>query len=371
MVQSYTDTDAQVRCIEDAINNVSPLETPLVKLIGINSLDNPKCFSTTYEWINDQHAPTSTTLGAAISSTTTTTCAVATSQGNYFRAGHIIRIGDELLRVSSVSSDTLTITRGHGSTTAATASNGATVDIVGFALVEGADAPDSFKMDVSTSYNYTQILQETVQVSRTQANLKQYGIKNEMTYQVAKKFEELAILMERSLFNSRRAAGSSSTARSFGGLTQYISTNTTDNSSAALTEKIVMDELQGIFDNVGQANKADLLVCNGWIKRKVTSFYAPYARMQRESRTGGVVVDVIDTEFGELDVMLNTWCPADELFLLNTEYLELGPMEGGAFFEEPLAKSGDYQKNQIVGEYTFKLANETAHAWIYSMSTSS
>ena len=155
MVYSYTDTTAQVRCIEDAIHNVSPDEVPLTKLLGINSIKDPPVQSTTYEWLEEELAPTSTTLNGAIADTTTTTCAVYTGAGNSIRVGTLLAIGDELVRVSGVSTDTLTISRGWASTTAATALDGAAVKIAGFALIEGADAVASFTMDVGTGYNYT------------------------------------------------------------------------------------------------------------------------------------------------------------------------------------------------------------------------
>lgn len=154
-INSYTDTTAAVRCIEDLIHNVSPEEVPLTKMIGLNSIRDPAVFNTTYEWLNDTLAPTSTTLNGAISTTNTTTCAVTTDAGKFIRAGHVIQIDSELIWVSSISSDTLTITRAFAGTTGATHADAATVDIVGMALVEGADAPSSFKMDVSTNYNYT------------------------------------------------------------------------------------------------------------------------------------------------------------------------------------------------------------------------
>jgi len=39
------------------------------------------------------------------------------------------------------------------------------------------------------------------------------------------------------------------------------------------------------------------------------------------------------------------------------------------WFEEPLAKSGDYVRGQIVGEFGFVVQNEKAHAIIKGFST--
>ena len=60
-IHSYADTTAHVRCIEDLINNVSPDEIPFTKLIGVNSMSVP-VVNTTYEWLEDELAPTATAL---------------------------------------------------------------------------------------------------------------------------------------------------------------------------------------------------------------------------------------------------------------------------------------------------------------------
>ncbi len=318
---------------------------------------------------NDSLAPTATTLNGAIATTNTSTCAVTTNAGKFFRAGHLIDIEGEICRVSSVSSDTLTITRGWGDTDGATHADTTAVNIVGFALVEGADAPDSFKMDVSTSYNYVQIFQETVAVTGTQAKMKQYGIASEMPYQISKKFKELAILLERNCFYGYRSARAASTAGTFGGLKQFVTDNVASLSSAALTEKDIMDRMQACFEDVGLDNMPKLLICGGWVKRKITSFYAPYARMTRAEKTGGVIIDQIDTEFGTLDVMLNNWASPSDLWFLNTNMISIGPLR--PFEQTVLSKSGDTDKVQIVGEYSMCVKNDSAHGRLYSISTTS
>ena len=40
------------------------------------------------------------------------------------------------------------------------------------------------------------------------------------------------------------------------------------------------------------------------------------------------------------------------------------------WFVEPLAKAGDYRKDQIIGEFGFVVVNESAHALIIDTATS-
>ena len=99
------------------------------------------------------------------------------------------------------------------------------------------------------------------------------------------------------------------------------------------------------------------------------SFYASPVRTARTEKTGGVVIDQIETEFGVLGVLMTRWCPSTELWIVSTDYIGVLPFD--EFFDEPLAKTGDYMRGQIVGEYTFVCKNDGAHARITGISTNS
>jgi hypothetical protein len=76
------------------------------------------------------------TLGGAISSTSATS--VTMTAGHSVDVGHTLRIDDEQLFVTAVSSNTLTVTRAVNGTTAATHENGATVQSYAYPLVSEA-----------------------------------------------------------------------------------------------------------------------------------------------------------------------------------------------------------------------------------------
>lgn len=369
-ITPYTDTTPQVRCVEPLINNISPAATPLVKLIGINSLND--VFNTTYEWLNDELPITSAVVDATgITTTNSTQFGLATTaDSTMFQVGHLIEVDDEVMRVSASDyAGTLTVTRGYGSTTQATHAAAATVHICGIAYVTGADATTGFSTDITSSYNYVQTMSGTVEVTGEQQAVKQYGKKNEMSYQVPKKFKEMAILLEKNIFRGRRQAGSSSVASAMGGLHVYVTDNTATLSSAQLQESHLTTRMRAIFSDTAEY-MPDLLVCHGYNKVKISSFYAPYHRVTRTERTGGVVVDRIETDFGEVDVLLDIWCPESEIWFLRKEFLGLGPMNNCAFREETLGKKGFYEQRQVVGVYTLAVRNDKAHGLLYGTATS-
>ena len=231
----------QKRAIADFIDMIDPRDVPLLKYLGISDkgvggtskaskfrlLNWPQ---TQYQWLNDTLAPLTTTLSAAATLATATAGATATvvmTDATTVRAGDVLAIGTELIHVNSfvASSKAATISRVYGGTTNTMATN-ASVEIVSRARNEGADSDTDYTTQVADAYNYTQIFQAEVKVSRSQNKLDQLGMSSEYDYQVQKKFQEQLRLLEKTLFRGYRNAGSATTARSMGGFKQFITDNT-------------------------------------------------------------------------------------------------------------------------------------------------
>ena len=366
---SYSDTTPQRRAIGDMIDVIDSSEVPGVKFFGLDGA--PSKFrivnwpSTKVEWLEDELAPLTDALNGSITSDATTITVV---DGSKFKPGDVALIHAEYIWVSAANTSTnvITATRDFGGTQA-THADAAVVTIVSNARLEGADADYGRAMvDIAAPYNYTQIFQDDVRVTRTQDKMSQYGIDNEYDYQVAKRFKEQLRLMNKSLYVGIRGAGSATTPRSMGGLETFITDNTSSLSSAALTQKALEDAIQSAWEDGGTP---DTILCNGWVKRKISSFYAPHVRTERSEKRGGVMIDYVDTEFGTLQIVMDRWCPSSKLYIVSAEYVGFLAFE--PFFDEELAKTGDSRKGQVVGEYTLVAKNDKAHALISSISTSS
>ncbi len=379
----------QKRAIADLIDIIDPMDVPVLKYFGIGDsgaggMSKVQQFriqnwpSTRVEWLEDTMAPLTTTITASMAATNATaTLAIVAGNANYLRPGHVIKIDDERLLVRIVSSDSATVTRMWGGTatnvnTSASHAASAVVEIVGNARDEGDESDADFTTQVAAPYNYTQIFQAEVKVSRTQNKISQFGISAEYDYHVQKRFKEQLRLLEKTLFDGARNAGTNQTAsntldpRAMGGFRTFITDNTASLSSGPLTQKDLEDQIQACWTDGGNP---DLIICNGWVKRKISSFYAPYVRTVRTEATGGVTIDQVETEFGTLNILMSRWCPSSQLYVVSSEFVGVLPYE--EFFDEPLAKTGDYERGQVVGEYTFVVKNDKAHARIMSISTTS
>ena len=85
---------------------------------------------------------------------------------------------------------------------------------------------------------------------------------------------------------------------------------------------------------------------------------------------GGVNVQSIETDFGNLNVMLNRHVPSDVVLILSLEDLSPVFLEvpgKGHFFVEELAKTGASDKYQLYGEIGLEYGNERKHACIYNL----
>ncbi len=375
---TYTDTGNIKRGIGDLIHMIDWTEAPLLNRLGT---DNAKKFrllnwpNTKVEWIEDTMSPRSGTLNEALDDSETGVD-VQTGEGNYVKEGDIIRVEDELMYVSAATSTSLTVVRAFGGSTAASHADDTAWEIVTSARLEGADYDTGHTTTISTPYNHTQILSEAVIVTGSEKVNPKYGITDTMAYHLSKligggdgmgskgKAGKLAILLCKSFYHGKRAAGSASTARAMGGFNQYVSTNVLNAADAALTLKMIEDKMQACYEAGGSP---DTIVCGSWARRKISNFFKGSIRTERTEERGGSSITMITTDFGELEVMYDKWCPSDEMYIIEPD--KMGWLTFRNFDMYDRASTGDYDVKEVLGEFSFVLVNETAHARIYNFST--
>ncbi|MHD0301837.1 SU10 major capsid protein [Rhodococcus erythropolis] len=131
--------------------------------------------------------------------------------------------------------------------------------------------------------------------------------------------------------------------------------------------------VQGIFDNGGLTQGATrTLFVPSIQKTRITKAYATAYGSNVNGAlgtstghtVGGVAVDRIVTDFGDLNIVVDRALPKDAIVALSLEQIEpvfLSIPGKGVLFEEELAKTGATDKTQIYGEIGLKYGNERAH----------
>lgn len=353
--KTYDSTVGVKLDMEDAIHLISPFDVPFLGTYGAeggSALSSEDTSSKKVEWIEDELVPSSDTVNETFSNSDTT---LTVDNGGYFKANDLIRIGDELLVVSAVSGNDLTVSRGYGDSSAAAASDGAKITILGTLPVEGADPVSGVNFQRVSKYNMTQIYQDELEVTRSEEKAAKYGVSSEIAYQGGKRLKEAAIKLEQNIILGSRYEDTGAKKRSMGGLDYFITSNV-DAATTSLTMTKINDQMQNSFNAGGNVS---LLVVGGAQKRVINGFDADDIRFSQDENIRGAVVDFLDTDFGRVYVMLNRWVPSDMLFGLEPQYINLVWFD--RWFMEALAKTGDRQQYQLIGECSMKVKNEKAH----------
>jgi hypothetical protein len=351
------------------------LMTDPMSIAGLNALGlhNESKFAfvndpgRTYEWLEDTYLDRSDTAADVNMTSVTTTTTIAVTTGTKFNIGDVIQIDDEYMWVSGISTNTLTVTRDFDGTQATHAST-STVYIRYNSRLEGAAVgTNNGFTEPSSGYNYSSILQKPINVSRSSALFKRYGIVNVVEREIDKAMDELMMKLNIALYHGARAVGTTSTPRSMGGLGTFITTNPSSASSAALTQKMIEDELQDCWSYGGSP---DLILCGAWARRKISSFFEGYVRTTRDETRGGIIINQITNPIGGqmIDVVVDRHCPTNKLWLLDRRFV--GYITIDPFFYEELGKVGDSAAyGEVVGEYGLVVANEKAHSNVNTFST--
>ena len=224
--------------MKDKIYLLEPSSNPLTLLLGKMgkaSAKNPK-----FEWVEDEAMPILDTVNGTFTTTTLTTFLV--DNGTYFTTNVTIKNtrSGEIMLVTGVSTDTLSVTRNLWGTAPAAINDADELIILGGMAAENADAMNPREVKKANAYNYTEIVRTVFGVSRTLNESETYGGNTLAYLQKARGIDHAKSLELKLLWGERAEKdNTSSIVRSTGGMWQVISTNSTDYSNtmtAALIE---------------------------------------------------------------------------------------------------------------------------------------
>lgn len=364
-----------VEDVSDVIGIVSPYETPLLSHIG-----DPKraAQSTVHEWIEDELLANTDQLNqASFLPTPIAATALTVDNGSRFRVGDLVRPASsgEVMFVSNVAGNILTVVRGYGGTTPFALTDNMVLNILGNAALEGDDAPDARFTHRSRRQNYTQIFTAAVDVSGSMQAARAYGVEDEVDYQKQERMRELLRDLENCVINGVAPAsgqvGSASVRRSMNGLIPLIATNAlvpgaggmpvgSGPGNNGLTEELLNAALRRVWDR--SSGSVNTIVVGGAQKRRINEFASASRQYVPEDTSYRDMVNIYESDFGVCRVIMSRWVPEDTLLLLDSTRIEVLPLQGRSFHFKSLASTGDAFKGQVIGEYTLELKNEPAHA---------
>lgn len=211
----------------------------------------------------------------------------------------------------------------------------------------------------------------TAAASTDLITLSAHGLSNGDTIHFSSLGASVGLSLVPAYFVVNSSTNTFSVAATKGGTAVDITTDGTVTwaKGVALTKANIDSIMQMAYDNGGLTGGAATLLTGSAQKLAITAAYltANYVIKSVDGNIGGVTVSQIETDFGNLYIMLDRVMPADTLAVVSMDQCQPVFLEvpgKGHFFEEPLAKTGASDQNQLYGEVGLAYGNQLTHAKI-------
>ena len=319
-------------------------------------------------------ATSSTTTAQALAAATTITVA----DGTKFRAGMTASPAgsDEVVLITAVSGNNLTVVRGFGSTTAADIASGAVLTIDSVGREENSTAQNDGIFQPDPLENYFQTMDTAVEFSRRALATLQFGNTNDLTFQVAERIKQLATQLDRALVRGRKATATvgANTVTYTGGLRYFLDQAgaiKTNNSAAELTLDAINALNAEIVTRGGSANTIAVGIKQA---RKLHALVSAHYDSQRLSDwnadAGSVLTLPSDLPLvGSVNrIVIDTNLNDAELVIFDSGIISVVPMAsgnaaaGGNWRTVDATLPGqDGQRTRIIGDFAMEIRQSKTH----------
>jgi len=348
-------------------------DADVLSTLGFSSAGKPVT-QTKHEWDEDELNPVTATAGRILESAASATgsALVLTTAAHAARltAGTLLKDQlsgkNEVLQVTAVSGKSATVTRGYGATSAETHGATAVYDIISNPRPQGMEGPKDESVARTRSHNFTQIFSKGVRLSGTALAIEHNGISAEDSYQIDMRMRELIRELDRTVIMGIRAAANVTDGAygTMGGIIDYIkhaASGNTNSTVETMIPSVLNAMIKQIWDDGGTP---DMVLVGGAQKQKISAFDKEYRRSTMDTRRAGFTVEEFVSDLGvSLRVVVDRWIPSDMAIVIDSSRIAIKPLTGRSFFLEKLAKTGDSENWQVVGEYTMEVKQAAkAHA---------
>jgi hypothetical protein len=240
------------------------------------------------------------------------------------------------------------------------------------AAVEGADPSDITVTPTVMRNNQTQIFVEAVKVSETAQASLAYGRAKELAYQMSKTSAALKRDLENAFVGTAQvlAAGSSSTARNMAGVQQQVAAGNINymGAATALSEAGLLIGLQNAFTAGADPDRIHVTPSNSIVVAAFASAAGRY-RTFTDPKSNNIVnaVNLYVSPFGEQKVEINRFLKAKNTLIFEPAMWTQATLR--PWTRQTLAKTGDAEKQMIVGEFSLKHKNYAASAMVIDNAT--
>jgi hypothetical protein len=230
--------------------------------------------------------------------------------------------------------------------------------------IEGADTTFADLTQPNRTGNITQIVKQSVRVSRTEQRVKVAGMGNPFDFQKVDALRQLKMKMEYAILNAVKASGSSGVARQMDGIDAFISSvATARNSGTSFSETELNDMTADAYAAVRADKVFDTLLCTVKIKQAIAGFAGNSTRyIPAQDRRLTKDILVYDSAVGSHSIMhhrdVRNASGSTTVYGLRLDMHKVAYLDKPMF--EELSKNGDSDRGHWVTEFTLEVEEEKA-----------
>lgn len=325
-------------------------------------------------WLDFRIDATSSALTAALTDIATT---VPVADGGKFRAGMTVSAstGNEVMLVTAVSGNNLTVTRGFGGTTAAALPSGAVLTIDSVGREENSLAENDGIFQPDPVENFFQTMDTAVEFSRRALATIQFGGTNDLAFQISERIRQLTIQMDRALVRGRRATATigGKTVTYTGGLRFYLDQAgaiNTDGAGALDLDKINVINAE-IVSRGGTANTIAVGIKQARVLSALVSANYSSSRLGEWTADEGSLLTLPSDLplVGNVNrIVVDTNLADSELVIFDSSMVSVVPMAAnnaeasGAWRTVDATQNGqDGQRTRVIGDFAMEVRQSKTH----------
>lgn len=328
-----------------------------------------------FSWLEGTVGAQGSAIDGAVLAAATT---ITVDDGSVYRAGTTFSPAgsEEVILVTAVSGNDLTVVRGFGGTTAEDIADDVELVVDGIGREENSLAETDNIWQPDIAWNYFQTMDTAIEFSRRALATLQYGNTNDVTFQINERLRQLSIQMNRTLMRGRRAEATvgGKNVTYTGGMRFYndqAGAIKTDASAAALTLDMINDLNEEVVKRGGMTDTVAVGISQA---RKISALVAANYSSQRladwTADEGSVLTLPSDLPLvGNINrIVVDTNIADDELYIFEAGKITVQPMQAGNSQDsgvwrtlDATAKGQDGITTRVIGDYGMEIRDSQSH----------
>ncbi len=369
-----TPANLHIRDVPDFIPTIGRQDEPMMSLIKRGGTHD----KVEFEWGQGDFAPSRDQLAEALDDNET---AVDVDNGAYFQKWDLFKVDQEVMLVTAISTNTLTVVRGWGSTAGASHLDNAVIRILGPATPEGGISDESPIAQGETFINYSQIMEYTFEMTHRARVTPTYEFRTDDRFraELKKKMIEARRDLGRIALHGVKNLGdgvggaAATNPSTTGGLLEFTTRTAIDMNGDPLTLTDFLDTAQTVYGIVGVQDMGKTVMGSAGNKRVWNSLFPQEAkRYSKNDDTLKLTWEEVETDFGTFRYYINyEMIDSDGIVVWNPEDCRYSFYEGGNWATGTYATQGWFDKGFLRCDVGFVWQGDDRRFRIYNFAAPS